>query len=68
MKKRLFKKGDRVRAKSRTMFGWKGTGTVIRDQISDDVGVTIWKDDFSPFLDFGGEAEFMSDQLVRIRK
>lgn len=26
---RLYKKGTRVRAKARTICGWKGTGTVV---------------------------------------
>lgn len=41
---KLLKKGDRVRLKVRTLFGWKGKGTVIRDQLTKDSGVTFRKD------------------------
>lgn len=30
MKTNQLKKGDRIRLKVKTVFGWKGTGTVIR--------------------------------------
>jgi hypothetical protein len=30
--RRLLKKGDRVRTKTHTIGGWKGTGTVLEDE------------------------------------
>jgi hypothetical protein len=52
--------GDRVRAKVRTIFGWKGTGTVIR---ADYGHITIQKDD-----DNGNTAEFARHELARLRR
>ena len=37
MAAKKLKKGDRIRLKVRTISGWKGTGTVIEDQITDTV-------------------------------
>lgn len=41
------KKGDRIRLKVRTIFGWKGTATVVEDQRFDDT-VRFVKDGDSP--------------------
>jgi len=41
---RLLKKGDRIRLKVRTIFGWKGTGTVTEDQLHADDNVYFRKD------------------------
>lgn len=45
---KLLKKGDRIRLKVRTMAGWKGTGTVMEDQITADGGVRFIKDGAEP--------------------
>lgn len=66
--RKLFKQGERVRLKTRTIAGWNGTGTVMEDQIAPDHPVHIWKDDYSPFQDHVGQATVWPDQLSRIRK
>jgi hypothetical protein len=53
--------GDRVRAKVHTVFGWKGTGTVVEVE-PDYSGVVVEKDD-AP----GATAEFFPDELARTR-
>lgn len=56
---RTLVKGDRVRLKVRTLFGWKGTGTVLWQSgdlvtfTSDDVGETV---------------DALRDQVALIRK
>lgn len=35
------KKGDRIRLKVRTVFGFKGTATVMEDQVGDEPDATI---------------------------
>jgi hypothetical protein len=56
------KVGDRVRAKVRTIFGWRGTGKVI-DIIgtADDSVVDIQKDDD------GTTATFFAYQLAKLK-
>jgi hypothetical protein len=52
--------GDRVRAKVRTMCGWKNTGTVVR----------VWDDDILIEKDgapAGSLAEFCPHELTRLR-
>jgi hypothetical protein len=57
-KPRSFVVGDRVRAKVRTIFGWKGTGAVT-DVVGDDV--VVRKDDVEETAIFG------SHELTRVR-
>lgn len=66
--RKLFKQGERVRLKTRTASGWKGTGTVMKDQLAPDHPVDIWKDDHPPFQDHGGQATVFPEKLSRIRK
>lgn len=42
---RLLKKGDRVRLKTKTVFGFREVGTVCRDQLDyyDEI-IAFWKD------------------------
>jgi len=42
---KLLKKGDRIRLKVRTIFGWKGIGTVIEDQLHENSAVRFKKDE-----------------------
>lgn len=37
-------RGDGIRLKVRTISGWKGTGTVVEDQVDCDDGVIFVKD------------------------
>lgn len=54
------KAGDRVRAKVRTIFGWKGTGVV--ELVGESGLVDIIKDDT------GRRATFLREQVARIRE
>lgn len=44
MKRRLLKKGDRIRLTVRLVSGWKGNGTVRLDQRHHDDMVSFYKD------------------------
>jgi len=71
MSERLFKKGEKVRAKVRTMMGWKGEGLVAEDQLYEDQGVKVRKLDIAPWDSAFPDddiAEFMSDQVARCKK
>lgn len=47
---KLLKKGDRIRLKVRLITGWKGVGTVINDQLSENDSVKFKRDGFDDFL------------------
>ena len=68
---KLLKKGDRVRAKVATMFGWKGTGTVAMDMTEGDDTVTVWKDGFEHESCHGypmaGSALFCRHEVAKMR-
>lgn len=61
------KVGDHVRAKARTILGWKGTGVVLENN---DGSIVIQKDDFKSSVDSigNGKAGFLYYQLEKIRK
>ena len=44
-RRKPLKAGTRVRLKTRTVDGWKGTGTVLRDVLDDDAIVKFRPDD-----------------------
>ncbi len=62
--KNNLKIGDRVRAKVRTMIGWKGTGVVVGTQGGT---VEVQKDD-GEGLEFSHVATFCRREVAKIRK
>lgn len=44
MPTRLLKKGDTIKIKVATIFGWKGFGTVVEDQLSRDNRVIVYSE------------------------
>ena len=46
VKRRLLRKGDRIRLKTRTLCGWKGLGSVMQDQHTTEETVWFRKDGY----------------------
>jgi len=57
------KKGDRIRLKVRTVTGWKGIGTVIKDQLHNGSGVLFKRDGHNDLCGCGA----LSDEVVLLR-
>lgn len=65
---KLLKVGDRIRLKVYTINGWKGVGTVSRDQLPNDETVWFTKDnDDKDSFYFGQESCAFRKEVAAIR-
>jgi len=61
------KKGDRIRLKSPTALGWKGSGTVSQDQAEPDGVVWFSRDGDDPSSIAFGKCAAMRHEVSKLR-
>lgn len=67
MSRRLLRKGDRIRLKHRTMFGWKGIGIVTENQMENADVVWFAKEGENPEDCMYGRNVACSYEVILIR-